>query len=180
MNNRNKIKNEKGFTLIELLVVIAIIALLSVIVLASLQSARIKARDTKRIQDVNQIRTAISLYQSNNNGNPPGSPGVTGWSIPLYKGLGGACDTLYNTIIPKYISVAPNDPLSPTLSSCAWDGGYHYYYGIYKLVGTTLTTVTSNSEYVICTRLEDPSSGVNISGGFATTVNYCTGSGTFN
>ena len=57
MSNSNK-----GFTLIELLVVISIIGVLSGVVLSSLQSARAKARDTRRIQDLNQIRTALFLY----------------------------------------------------------------------------------------------------------------------
>lgn len=52
----------KGFTLIELLVVIAIIGLLSSVVLASLNSARIKARDTKRAQEMHSIYLAINLY----------------------------------------------------------------------------------------------------------------------
>jgi prepilin-type N-terminal cleavage/methylation domain-containing protein len=57
----NKIKNARGFTLIELLVVIAIIGILSSVVLASLNSARADARDSRRAQDMAQIRTALEL-----------------------------------------------------------------------------------------------------------------------
>lgn len=48
--------------MIELLVVIAIIGILSSVVLASLNSAREKARDSRRKSDLGQIRTALTLY----------------------------------------------------------------------------------------------------------------------
>lgn len=62
---------KSGFTLIELLVVIAIIGILAAIVLASLNTARAKARDSKRIQQITEINKAIQLYLSDNNGIAP-------------------------------------------------------------------------------------------------------------
>lgn len=60
-------KNSKqGFTLIELLVVIAIIGILSSVVLASLNSARQKSRDARRISDIKQIQLALELYFDSN------------------------------------------------------------------------------------------------------------------
>ncbi len=56
--------NKKGFTLIELLVVIAIIGLLATMAMVSLNSARMKARDAKRISDVKQMSTLLSLAAS--------------------------------------------------------------------------------------------------------------------
>ena len=55
-----------GFTLIELLVVIAIIGILSVIVVASLTSREIKARDARRFSDIRQIQFALATYFDTN------------------------------------------------------------------------------------------------------------------
>lgn len=52
-----------GFTLIELLVVMAIIGLLSSVILASLGSVRLRARDAAIKQIVGQMR-AIRLHSS--------------------------------------------------------------------------------------------------------------------
>jgi len=57
-----KSSKKKGFTLIELLVVIAIVSLMSSIVFASLNSARGKARDAKRMSDLRSISLALELY----------------------------------------------------------------------------------------------------------------------
>lgn len=65
--------NKKGFTLIELLIVIAIIGLLSTLAVVALGSARVKARDSKRLADLKQLQTALELYYTDQNAYPSGS-----------------------------------------------------------------------------------------------------------
>ena len=67
-------KSSKGFTLIELLVVISIISLLSSVVFASVNSARMKARDVKRKADLKEISTALELYYDAYGVYPPYRP----------------------------------------------------------------------------------------------------------
>ncbi len=64
-SERGHADGQKGFTLIELLVVIAIIGLLSSVVLASLNSARAKARDARRVSDLKQIANMIATLPEN-------------------------------------------------------------------------------------------------------------------
>ncbi|KKW10791.1 MAG: hypothetical protein UY50_C0026G0018 [Parcubacteria group bacterium GW2011_GWA2_49_9] len=69
-----------GFTLIELLVVIAIIGILSSVVLASLNSARTKTRDTKRVADIKQLQIALELYYDANSEYPGALTALVGSS----------------------------------------------------------------------------------------------------
>jgi prepilin-type N-terminal cleavage/methylation domain-containing protein len=64
-------KPTRAFTLIELLVVIAIIGLLSSVVLASLNSARLKASDAKIRGDLRSLSTALEFYYDKYGQYPP-------------------------------------------------------------------------------------------------------------
>jgi len=64
-------RRSTGFTLIELLVVISIIGMLSSIVLASLNTARAKARDARRVSDLRQVQTALEFYYDKHGNYPP-------------------------------------------------------------------------------------------------------------
>lgn len=87
----NKKKGQKsGFTLIELLVVIAIIGVLASIVLASLNNARRKSRDARRVTDIKQTQLALELY---------------------FDSVGEYPDAL-TSLAPTYIPVVPDDPLT--------------------------------------------------------------------
>ncbi len=95
--NKMKQNNQKGFTLIELLVVIAIIGLLASVVLLALNSARVKARDAKRIADVRQLASAQELYSNDNSGSYATSAAalVTGNYIGTVPSAptGGSCSS---------------------------------------------------------------------------------------
>ncbi len=56
--------NRQGFTLIEMLVVVAIIGLLSSVVVVGLSGARQKARDAKRLADIQQIMNSAEIQFS--------------------------------------------------------------------------------------------------------------------
>lgn len=69
---------KQGFTLIELLVVISIIGILSTLAVVSLNDARAKARDAKRISDIKQVQTALELFLADRNGYPAGNDLILG------------------------------------------------------------------------------------------------------
>lgn len=66
LENRLKRTDKSGFTLIELLVVIAIIGVLAAVVLVSLNTARQRGRDAKRLADLDAMRLALEVYADQN------------------------------------------------------------------------------------------------------------------
>src|SRR3989338_5409213 len=148
------LRRANAFTLIELLVVISVIGLLASIVLVSLNSARAKARDAKRLTDLAQIKKALELYYDDNGSYPntnynvgPGQwrtqcASSDSWVTPnlpadqvikdIYNGKG---------LAPTYISPFPSDPI---LNAASSQNCYNYTSNgtDYKLIDTALTDMT--------------------------------------
>ncbi len=120
--------NKKGFTLIELLVVIAIIGLLSTLAVVALGSARVKARDSRRLSDLKQIQTGLELYYTDQNSYPAGD-GVN-LATTDYICLNAAGFTTLDCANP-YMPKVPADPKT----------GYYKY-----TVGTGTYTVEAYLE----------------------------------
>lgn len=100
---RNKTRN--GFTLIEILVAVTIIAVLLAIAVVSYTNLNKRSRNAKRYSDLEQLRSALELYRSDNG------------FYPQY----GAADNVYATVanIPGlvaggYMPALPTDPNAAT------------------------------------------------------------------
>jgi prepilin-type N-terminal cleavage/methylation domain-containing protein len=114
-------KNSRGFTLIELLMVIAIIGLLSSIIMASLNDARKRALDARRLMDMRSIQTALELYKTTYGTYPPNTDNDTGgWDVGFNGGQGSG-----DTFISSLSSVGFDTPGDP--NSTASSQGYRYY-----------------------------------------------------
>jgi len=128
LNTKNR-----GFTLIELLVVIAIIGLLSTLAVVSLNNARMKSRDAKRVSDIKQIQTALELYFADQNAYPAGAGIALGTGTYLALSSGGGFGAASGT---TYMGQVPANPTP---------GGAAYTYTV---------SGTGNSSYSITFTLE--------------------------
>lgn len=161
----------KGFTLIELLVVIAIVAILSVAVILALNPTQLlaQARDSNRVNDLNTVKNAISMYIASTSTAPSlGTPNACVSSLAVapagnclnrYKALTGATYTLAAT--PSAVNSSGWVPINMTgmtggapLGALPLDptnsGNYYYTYGT---DGTSfeLTALLESNKYATST-----------------------------
>lgn len=118
---------KKGFSLIELLVVIGIVSIIVAFAAVSYSTINRRSRDTKRKADVEQLRSALEMYRSDNGVYPN-----TGISYANVSNLG-------STLVSNYLPAIPPDPLSTQFYSyLATNNNYGYCLSA-KLEGETPT-----------------------------------------
>jgi prepilin-type N-terminal cleavage/methylation domain-containing protein len=96
INNHTK----SGFTIVELLIVIVVIGTLAAITIVAYNGIQTRGRDSRRSNDISQLKTAIALYKTDNGNYPPAC---------------GADDTGCNvsnlaSYLSAYIPTIPQDP----------------------------------------------------------------------
>jgi prepilin-type N-terminal cleavage/methylation domain-containing protein len=129
-------KNRSGFTLIELLVVIAIIGLLASIVSAGVRNASTRARDARRLSDMNMIKTGMDIFFTTSQGS---FPSKATFDTSMFTGNVLMCG---NQVIMKI----PQDPMYPTLQ---------YEYQVSGLTYSGCSGMTDmRHDYTITFRLE--------------------------
>jgi general secretion pathway protein G len=96
---------QEGFTLIEIMVVIAIIGLLATLVVQSLRGATDRAKRTKAMADIAELKTALDRYYIDNGSYPTGDQGLN--ALVTASGQ-GAQATNYEE--GGYIRRIPADP----------------------------------------------------------------------
>ena len=102
-----------------MLIVIVIIGILAAALIPRLTGAQDQARDTARLADLNQIGTALAVYNADTNG----YPGMAGTAAS------GASQAL-SGMAPTYIKSIPTDPKTAQAvtvgASAATNGNYAY------------------------------------------------------
>lgn len=133
-----QLTNAFGFTLIELLVVVSIIAILSIIGIAIFTGVQKQARDARRTSDVDAIAAALE----------------TTYRLGTYQTVN---ETNFSS------GKVPNDPINEATT-------YQYSFATstdgstpisFSLIDTSTTTVGSPDVkyFIVCAKMEDPSSG---------------------
>lgn len=120
-------KLEKGFTLFEMLVVIAIIGILLGIMSVSFSGAQARARDSKRIQDMNNLQKALETYYALSGSYPTSTSGNGNLS--------------YNSSV--ILDSWPNDP-KLSVDATIWS----YY-------SSGNSPNNNSSSYCLCAKLEN-------------------------
>jgi general secretion pathway protein G len=102
-------RKARGFTLVEIILVIIIIGILAAIIIPKFAGQTDKAKIATTKANLNSLRSAIRLFQSDNNGTPPAD--------------------LSTDLVPNYIRAIPEEAVTPSTdvgSAVTGDGGWVY------------------------------------------------------
>ncbi len=104
-------RDKKGFTLIELLVVVAIIGILATVVVSSLNTARKKARDARRLSDAKEIQKVIEMFYNDHGYYPKSNYAHSCYPNKTIVSGGSTWNSLQQEL-SDYTDKLPVDPLN--------------------------------------------------------------------
>lgn len=143
--------HKKGFTIVELLIVIVVIAILAAISVVAYNGIQQRARDSERSSEMKTIEKALAMYFIDNGGYPTCSNAVY---VPGTTASGCYVATIAASLVPKYISSLPLDPIN--------SGNDRYQYAVgYKKTSATAFTGDLSNNYITGMRLETVSGNLN-------------------
>ncbi len=151
-----------GFTLIELLVVIAIIGVLSSVILASLNNARSKSRDAKRLSEIKQLQLALDFYYDQYGYFPQ-----SGWLYSYQSSWINGTNTL-GVALQQFLNTLPIDPTNQSTAPTSSGLSYGYYANAY---GDSVPSSSGSSWYMIVFKLENQNSKIDLEDGTRSTNN---------
>lgn len=146
MTKRHPLIQKAGFTLIELLIVIAIIGLLATLSTISFGEAQKKARDSRRLSDMAQIRKALELYKNEYGYYPANTDNdASGWDVGYLKN-GGDTDPFIEPLKTSGIMpIVGRDPIGSATNTSPY---YNYRYYRYA-AGSSGCDATRGDFYVL-------------------------------
>ncbi|MEZ4180227.1 MAG: type II secretion system protein [Candidatus Doudnabacteria bacterium] len=131
-------KNQSGFTILELLIVVAIIAILATIISYSVIKARAQSRDSKRIVDIAQLKTALRQYYDQNGYFPISNAGSgcgatvpnSAWCNSVQSYSSGHWIRHYGTsgVLSPFLAAEPVDPKQGSTAKYLPSSGGTYFY----------------------------------------------------
>ncbi len=129
-------QKQKGFTLIELLVVMAILGILATIGLGAYLTGQVKARDSRRKNDLQAVTSALEAYYNDHQSYPTGDMGKIKacFSSGTQVGCEWGAEMIDNNTT-SYMVQLPDDPKS----------GWNYCY----------MTTDAGQSYHLLARLEN-------------------------
>jgi len=136
------VDNKRGFTLMEILIATAIIAVITAIGIVSYSSINKRSRDAKRKSDLEQVRSAMEMYRTDN-GHYPTSSAVT-YSLLTTVDPGDGTGPLVSTYLPSI----PMDPKSTATALRT------YYYKV-------ISDGPDYYSYCLCSGVENAAEGKN-------------------
>lgn len=137
VKNVLRLRQRGGFTLIELLIVISIIGVLAGFLFVNFSGVRERGRDSRRKNDLNQVKTALRLYYNDYQRYPDNTGaglingcGSSGTDACVWGENFGSDDVIYMKL--------PLDPIN--------SGNYEYNYQIFGTTdGFRLTAFLENN-----------------------------------